>query len=363
MRDLDIIFSKLIEKLGDDDATIKLLVDFVERSKDKNPKELVVLFNNIFEDLAKMQQDEDSRIQKTLQFSLVEHYIKEFETAKLARIPNKSLLLFQPAQSSVNSLISSTANTTMDEIIFALSTEQLLSNPEEIKVLDKPYIFNDGVQGCMQVSSNAAIFKLKANNFEITLDECWCDSSVSRTNPHNIRALMENNIVKTIVSNKKFTYDNHIRLINLGSDRIGLLIILSKLFLLGFKNIDVINLEINDAKNYTTYKDEDQNYAKILREIFSNNISYKTIIQGERGLNSHIMQDLRGKADITVVFGEDLGGIDKPDYSSKYKEAILAVLSELYSIDKDYRKNLFYSERNGEIIENLQPISVQNLKR
>ena len=211
----------------------------------------------------------------------------------------------------------------------------------------------------IEESHNSAYFKIplssKIEDF-VSLNECWCTNSLDRSKEGNTRTKMEENIINTIKEQVP-ELTKIIRLINIGSDHVGLLVILSKLYLLGYKNIDIINLEQEDRKMYPYQDCLRQDYCKLLTKIFSDaTYNFLEVYSPKDTVNLNKDQ-ISKTAELTVFFAEDLGGLDDDKKSNKYlkyninyRNILQNAVNQVTSLLSSAEQNLvFYSLPSGEI--------------
>lgn len=233
------------------------------------------------------------------------------------------------------------------ELIRKLSCNINYFKCENISPFVKQSIYPNVGTVYIEVSRNAAIFKIPFGNNELlTLDECWCDEKLSRIdNTFNLRNEMEDNIVSEIV-NSQISQKQNITIINLGSDKVAILVILSKLKLQGFENIQVLNLELKGIKTYIDYPKEEENFTKFIATVFGNSYTYKTILDEELDSIIAIIN-----SDLTMVFAEDLGGVDQANYVEKYNTAIQNIVNKLCSSSNNNLAKVRFSEHSGNIVK------------
>ena len=169
---------------------------------------------------------------------------------------------------------------------------------------------------------------------------------------------MEGEIVKTITSKLNKDLDKHIKIINLGSDKVGLLSILAKLNLLGFKNVQVINLELPDIKNYQDYQTEEQNFTKFVTKVFGDSYTYQNILDESNNLVNTIQSS--HDAALTVIFAEDLGGVNEPNYLNKYNKILEEVVIKLLNEVALKTGEIVWSEHSGNIVDPKQRKLISN---
>jgi hypothetical protein len=375
---VEILLDQLLTQLRANEEAINLIIDFISSNHDNENIKLATL-EQIKQNLAKIEINDDNRdIKNILELFAITEAIDEFNnhsksaqildqtkkiesTKKREREPSSSSELTVPHNSkkpnltpSFDSYCSTISTTTASALIQKLSSNIFEFQQSNPKVLDKKKKIDQTSNDTAwwQVSHNAAIFKIE----NIELDECWCTDSLDRSKENNTRTKMEQNIVKTITEQVK-DKTKTIRLVNIGSDKIGLLVILSKLYLLGYKNIDIINLETTDKQSFIDNQKETENYSNLLKTIFSDAAySYLEVYKQNKtsiDLNKH---QISNSAEITVFFAEDLGGLDDKDknkqytYNSDYTKTISNAVLLVTNMLKPEEKNLiFYSKHNGDI--------------
>jgi hypothetical protein len=207
----------------------------------------------------------------------------------------------------------------------------------------------EGTIGTMQSSHNAAIYNIPTTDRLLNINECWCTDSLSRTTEHNLRDTIEQNIIRTI-SHSDINRDHTIRLINVGNDKVAILVLLSKLSILGYNNIDLINLEREELENYVEHNQNNLNYSNFVRNYFQK--TKYSLIFSENKMRQDILKfqpENFNPAAMTMVFAEDLGGVEKSDYTEKYNNAINKVLTKLKTLGHDINGDVYYSKPDGTI--------------
>ncbi len=341
------IINELIDLFNGNQPAIELIIKFFTNNRFNIDNQTII--SDVTQLLSEITPDGDMKI--ALECSVIDHVLsnikrqQDFIDFASSSAPRAEFL---PSFSNNRSASSSAT----EELIMKLATSiQCFRESELQQPLCKPYKCDDGVLGMMEVSHNAAMFKIPSQGGNcLELDECWCDEGLSRNNRDNIRTRMEDNIIQTIThtitdKNKK------IRLVNIGSDRVGLIIILAKLSLNGYKNIDIQNVELLSMKNYVEHPTKDQEYLKFLKATFGNSCSYKMIFSdnNQDAFNSDVIN--LPEATTTIVFAEDLGGVDKDDYQYKYKKIISNVMQKLDESPLHNKTgNIFISEHTGELL-------------
>lgn len=366
-----------LDILKDNDLAINLLMNFITNQTNQDHENINIdnllihvktIFNQNLEQsnhTPTTDEDENKQMRKALQFSALENAIQEL-TANLDLATSSSLNRHSQPQPAtylpfssrnenlrVNSSRRNSSNSTNENsnLITQLAVNVNSFRTEIQQNLTKIYIDpKDKGKVYMLVSDNAAIFKIPLENGRfLELDECWCDEGLSRDNKYNIRSTMEGEIVKAITSKLNIDLDKHIKIINLGSDKVGLLIILANLNLLGFKNIQVINLELPDIKNYQDYQKEEQDFTKFLTKVFGGFYTYQNILDE----SNNLVNTIKGSHDaaLTVIFAEDLGGVNEPDYLKKYNKILAEVVIKLLNEVALKTGKIVWSEHSGNIVD------------
>lgn len=385
------LFNQLLEQLGNNEKAINLITNFVFNDN-YNDNIKIAMLEHTRECLAQIETNADTRdIKDVVELTVVKESIDKFndhlkaqhfnETKKIVST-NKRKREHERERESEQSASSSALSVAQRRIYNPILTPsfnaycdststsstatqssyiiQILSNniislaPCAPKVLWKksqpPEL--EGKIGSISVSHNAAIFKIQ----NVVLDECWCTHSLDRSKEHNTRTKMEDNIVTTI-SEQVLDKTKKIRLVNIGSDKIGLLVILSTLYLRGYKNIDIINLEATDRKYFVDCQQATEDYCRLLNTIFSDaTYNFLEVYSPKDTVNLNKDQ-ISSPAAITVFFAEDLGGLDddkKSDkylkYNISYRDILQHAVNQVTALLSSAEQNLvFYSLPSGEI--------------
>ncbi len=377
-----------LDILKDNDLAINLLMNFISNQTNQhhgnsNIDDLLIhvkaLFNQNLEHNNHMPTtdvDENKQMRNALQLSALENAIQELtanldlatsasasaSAASLNRNsqPQPATYLASSSRDETPRVSSSTSANRNSNLITELAVNVNIFRSEIKQNLTKIYIDpRDKGKVYMLVSDNAAIFKIPSENGKpLELDECWCDEGLSRDNQYNIRSTMEGEIVKTITSKLNKDLDKHIKIINLGSDKVGLLSILAKLNLLGFKNVQVINLELPDIKNYQDYQTEEQNFTKFVTKVFGDSYTYQNILDESNNLVNTIQSS--HDAALTVIFAEDLGGVNEPNYLNKYNKILEEVVIKLLNEVALKTGEIVWSEHSGNIVDPKQRKLISN---
>ncbi len=342
------IINELLDLFNDNKPAIELIINFFRNNTCNIDNQTII--SDVTRLLSEITPDSD--IKTDLECSIIDNVLsnikrqQDFVDLASSSAPRAAFL-----PSFSNNRSASATEATAELIIKLATSIECLRESELKQPLCKPYKFG-GVLGTMEVSQNAAMFKISSQSGNcLELDECWCDPGLSRDNPDNIRTRMEDNIIQTIthtITDKS----KLIRLVNIGSDRVGLIVILAKLTLNGYKNIDIQNIELLSMKNYVEHPTKDQEYLKFLKATFGNSCSYKMIFSdnNQDAFNRDVIN--LPEAATTIIFAEDLGGVDKFDYKDTYEEIISNVVKKLYESPLNNKTgNIFISEHTGELRE------------
>ncbi len=337
------IINELLDLFNDNKPAIELIINFFRNNTCNIDNQTII--SDVTRLLSEITPDSD--IKTDLECSIIDNVLSNIKRQQdFVDLASSSA----PRAAFLPSFSNNRSASATEELIMKLATSIECFRELELKQpLWKPYKCDDGGIGSMQVSHNAAIFKIPSQDSNcLELDECWCDQGLSRDNPDNIRTRMEDNIIQTIITDKS----KLIRLVNIGSDRVGLIVILAKLTLNGYKNIDIQNIELLSMKNYVEHPTKDQEYLKFLKATFGNSCSYKMIFSDNNQdvFNRDVIN--LPEAATTIVFAEDLGGVDKFDYKDTYEEIISNVVKKLYESPLNNKTgNIFISEHTGELRE------------
>lgn len=340
----------LLTQLEGNEAAVNLITNFIfDDNYHENIK--ILILEQIKQNLTKLEiNDDNSDIKQILELSIVTEAINEFNNyAKKADTAS----CLTPSFNAYRGLTSTV--TQKSSVIQELSNNVLSFKRAEPKVLWKQAQLLEfkGETVTIQVSHNAAIFNIQ----NIELYECWCTDSLDRSKENNTRIKMEQNIINTIAGQVE-DKTKKIRLVNIGSDKIGLLVILSKLYLLGYKNIDIINLETKNKEYFLEHQKEQEEYSNLLKTIFADAAYTYLEVYNQSKTNVNLnKRQVSTSAEITVFFAEDLGGLDDVDenkkytYNSDYRNIIAnAVLLVTHLLSPAERNSIFYSKHDGEII-------------
>ena len=233
----------------------------------------------------------------------------------------------------------------------------------------KKYKINDTESTPMLIGNNVAIFSIPTlTETQLQLSECYCAEHLDRRNPNNTRIKIETSILE-IIFHKTTNKNNLIRLINVGNDQIGLIVILAKLHLHGYNNIQIINIQLQISLQYLDFETEepdyirDQKYVTFLQQIFTNMQLQYTNLYIEKNCKSKLPSlELPEENPITIIFAEDLDTLEVDSENTVFRPAISATLD---SLEEYYptTENIFVINCDGQIINNLEHFKKQESPR